>query len=113
MLRDIYSVADIFVMSSVSEPFGLTALEAAHHGDALILTKQSGVSEVVWSVMKYDYWDEDKLANELVTVAESEALMGMLRAGIAREYARISWADVAVACERVYNRLMSKSRVAA
>jgi len=47
--RDAYSVSDIFVMSSVSEPFGLTALEAAHHDNALIITKQSGVGEVLHS----------------------------------------------------------------
>ena len=60
-LRDIYSISDIFVMSSVSEPFGLTALEAAHHGNALVITKQSGVGEVLSSIVRYDFWDEDKL----------------------------------------------------
>ena len=69
-LRDIYAISDIFVMSSISEPFGLTALEAAHHGDALILTKQSGVSEIIWSAMTYDFWDGKKLADEIVSIAE-------------------------------------------
>ena len=104
-LRDIYSISDIFVMSSVSEPFGLTALEAAHHGNALIVTKQSGVGEVLNSVVRYDYWDEDKLAGALVNIAESPALVNTLRNGVSHEYARISWDDVAKKCIEVYDKV--------
>lgn len=102
-LRDIYSVSDVFVMSSVSEPFGLTALEAAHHGNVLILTKQSGVAEVLRDVMSYDFWDENKLADEIVAVAKSKALQKTLKERILQEYTRISWRDVAKKCIRVYN----------
>lgn len=102
-LRDIYQVSDIFVMSSISEPFGLTALEAAHHGDVLILTKQSGVSEVIRSAMRYDFWDTEKLADEIVAISKSKALKNTLKKGIAEEYLKISWADVAKRVERVYN----------
>ncbi|MBQ9020324.1 glycosyltransferase family 4 protein [Candidatus Saccharibacteria bacterium] len=102
-LRDIYSVSDVFVMSSVSEPFGLTALEAAHHGNVLILTKQSGVAEVLRDVMSYDFWDENKLADEIVAVAKSKALLKTLKERILQEYTRISWRDVAKKCIRVYN----------
>jgi glycosyltransferase involved in cell wall biosynthesis len=111
-LRDIYSVSDIFVMSSVSEPFGLTALEAAHHGNALILSKQSGVGEVIWSAMKYDYWDEEKLANAMVALAEWQPLADCLRRGAQREYARISWDDVAAACRDAYARVAVVREVA-
>lgn len=107
-LRDIYELSDIFVMSSISEPFGLTALEAAHHGDVLILTKQSGVAEVLKSSLRYDFWDEDKLANEILSVAESEALRNTLRQSIAREYRKISWQDVAKQCNREYAKLKGK-----
>lgn len=105
-LRDIYSISDIFVMSSISEPFGLTALEAAHHGDALILTKQSGVSEVIWSALTYDFWDEEKLANEILAVAENSALRESLQQNVAREYNQISWNQVAEKCLKVYNKAM-------
>lgn len=109
-LRDIYSLSDVFVMSSVSEPFGLTALEAAHHGNVLILTKQSGVAEVLRSVMEYDFWDEDKLADEIVAVARSKSLQKTLKSGILREYRRISWDDVAEKCIRVYNEVENHKR---
>lgn len=109
-LRDIYSISDIFVMSSVSEPFGLTALEAAHHGNALIVTKQSGVGEVLHSIVRYDFWDEDKLAGALVNIAESPALVNSLRDGIKHEYARISWDDVAKKCVEVYDEVRKHKR---
>jgi len=100
--RDAYSVSDIFVMSSVSEPFGLTALEAAHHGNALIISKQSGVGEVLHSIFRYDFWDVDALADQLVGIATSTALQDSLKQNILYEYDKISWHDVARTCMRVY-----------
>lgn len=107
-LRDVYSMSDIFVMSSVSEPFGLTALEAAHHGDALILTNQSGVSEVIWSAMKYDFWDEDKLADEILSIAANPALKKSLQENVSHEYNQISWDKVAKKCQKIYNSVKHK-----
>ncbi|MBQ3468286.1 glycosyltransferase family 4 protein [Candidatus Saccharibacteria bacterium] len=109
-LRDIYEVSDIFVMSSISEPFGLTALEAAHHGDVLILTKQSGAAEVLRSAMEYDFWDTDKLANEIVAITRSNGLRNTLKAGISQEYRRISWDDVASKLISVYNEISKRKR---
>lgn len=100
--RDSYSVSDVFVLSSVSEPFGLTALEAAHHDNALILTNQSGVSEVLKSTFKYDFWDIDRLADQIVGIATSDALRDTLKEDIAREYAKVSWNDVATRCLSMY-----------
>ena len=109
-LRDIYQVSDIFVMSSVSEPFGLTALEAAHHGDVLILTKQSGVAEVLKSAMEYDFWDTDKLADEVIAIARSRGLRQTLKDGISAEYRKISWDDVASKIISVYNEVDKHKR---
>ncbi len=101
--RDAYSVADVFVMSSVSEPFGLTALEAAHHDNAIILTKQSGVGEVLNSVFRYDFWDEDVLADQLIGIATSYVLKKSLQEDVKMEYARLSWHDAANTLMRIYN----------
>jgi glycogen synthase len=103
--RDAYSVADVFVMSSVSEPFGLTALEAAHHDSALIISKQSGVGEVLHSIFRYDFWDTDKLADQLVGIATSESLRNSLKENVKYEYDRISWHDVAKRCMTLYNSM--------
>lgn len=103
--RDAYTVADIFVMSSVSEPFGLTALEAAHHDNALIITKQSGVGEVLSNIFRYDFWDVDRLADQMIAVAASSSLKQELISNVKREYVRISWDDVAQRCLKLYERL--------
>ncbi len=106
--RDAYSVADIFVMSSVSEPFGLTALEAAAHDTAVLLSHQSGVGEVLSNVMRFDYWDTDKLADEIVGIATSDSLRQELAKNVAREYARISWQDVARHITSIYGKQGAK-----
>ena len=109
-LRDIYSLSDTFVMSSVSEPFGLTALEAAHHGDCLILTKQSGVSEIIWSALKYDYWDERKLAEEILAISKRPALRKALKDSIKKEYRQISWEKIARKCVGIYNETVKRKK---
>ena len=100
--RDAYSVSDVFVMSSVSEPFGLTALEAAHHDNALIISKQSGVGEVLKSIFRYDFWDINVLADQLVGIATSKALENSLKQNVTYEYAQLSWGDVAKKCMDIY-----------
>jgi glycogen synthase len=106
--RDAYSVSDIFVMSSVSEPFGITALEAAHHGNALILTNQSGASEVLDNIMRYDFWDEDKLADQIVSMATNPDLLHAMQDGVHREYVNITWTKAADKCLAVYEKMQQK-----
>ncbi len=101
--RDAYNVADIFVMSSVSEPFGLTALEAAAHDTAILLSRQSGVGEVLDNVMRFNYWDVDHLADEIVGIATSPSLSEELRKNASNEYDRISWRDIAKQVKHIYH----------
>lgn len=103
--RDVYAVADIFVMSSVSEPFGLTALEAAASHTALLISKQSGVGEVLSNILRFDYWDDRLLADQMVNLASSSALMHDLSRGVQEEFNRFSWNDVAEKCMRQYERV--------
>lgn len=103
-LRDVYGVADVFVMSSISEPFGLTALEAAADRDAVVITKQSGASEVLTNSLKYDYWDEDRLADILINLASSSALTSHLQMNAAEEIQHTSWHDIASHCLDQYTR---------
>lgn len=104
-LRDIYTITDVFIMSSVSEPFGLTALEAAHHKSALILTRQSGVSEIIWSAFKYNFWDEKKLADEILALSSHPVLKTTLQNNVIEEYNKYSWEKVAKKCLKIYNSL--------
>ena len=103
-LRDVYTISDVFVMSSISEPFGLTALEAAHHNNVLILTRQSGVSEIIWSALKYNFWDQKKLADDLIAIASNPTLRKTLQNNVKQEYCKISWDQVAKKCLNIYNK---------
>lgn len=100
--RDAYSVADIFIMSSVSEPFGLTALEAAHHDCALIISRQSGVGEILESIFRFDFWDTQLLADQILGLATSPALLRQMKNSIRHEYATLSWNDVGKKCISIY-----------
>ena len=106
--RDAYSVADIFVMSSVSEPFGLTALEAAHHDCALVISRQSGVGEVLQSIFRYDFWDTQLLADQILGLATSPALLNQMKSNIHKEYATISWNEVGQHCMNIYKTMENK-----
>lgn len=110
-LQQTYAASDVFVMSSVSEPFGLTALEAATYETAVLLTKQSGVGEVMRSVLRYDYWDVNKLADQLVNLATSTPLRHELGQHVAQEVQSSSWQRVG---ESLYGHLSrARAEVAA
>lgn len=100
--RDAYHLLDVFVMSSVSEPFGLTALEAAHHDTALLISNQSGVGEVLENILRFDYWDVDKMAQHMVSVSKSPELQQSLKQKVKEEYTQISWNDAAKKCIELY-----------
>ncbi len=100
--RDAYQIADMFVMSSVSEPYGLTALEAASADTAVLLSKQSGVSEVLHSTLQFDFWDTTKLADYIINVAEQPALKNSLAHNSKQEVNNLSWSNVARQISELY-----------
>jgi glycogen synthase len=93
--RDAYSVADIFVMPSVSEPFGLTPIEAAVYGTPSIVSWQSGVSEIFKNCLKVDYWDVNLMADKLIGALRSQALLDELSDNARGETSRYSWEHTA------------------
>ncbi len=103
--REFYELIDIFTLPSMVEPFGLTALEAAHYGSAVLVSKTSGVREVMQNVMDFDYWDTRRLADEIINISLSPALMHDLRAGAKREYLNISWDDIAEQLTHQYEKV--------
>ncbi len=108
-LRQVYEMADMFVMSSISEPFGITALEAAAHSTPTIITRQSGVAEVLTHSLKYDYWDVDKLADMMVNVASSKGLSQTLADNALRQLNDISWDRMAERCLSIYQNVTLRS----
>lgn len=89
--RDAYAIGDLFVMPSISEPFGLTPLEAIGYGTPALVSKQSGVSEVIQNCLKVDFWDIESMANQITAVMQNDGLRDELHINSLKEYERLSW----------------------
>ncbi len=87
----LYARADCFVMPSVSEPFGIVPLEAMANYAPCIISKQSGVSEVVKNVLKVDFWDVDEMANKILSVLSYKTLKKQLSVYGKREVDSLTW----------------------
>jgi len=94
-LRDAFKIADLFVMPSVSEPFGLTPLEAIGYGTPALVSYQSGVAEVLTNCLKVDFWDINELANQMTTVVRYDSLRDELLSQSYKEFQKLSWDDAA------------------
>jgi glycosyltransferase involved in cell wall biosynthesis len=93
--HEVYKTADLFVMPSVSEPFGITPLEAMKLGTPVLISKQSGVSEVVQHALKADFWDIDDMANKILSVVKYPGLGTTLSENGAVEASKLTWAAAA------------------
>lgn len=100
----IYRMADCYVMPSVSEPFGLAPLEAMRADVPVIISKQSGVSEVLTHALKVDFWDTDEIANKIVAVLKYPPLGQTLREHGSFELRKLTWEGAAEACVKSYAR---------
>ena len=102
----IFKMADLYVMPSVSEPFGIAPLEALSHNVPVIISKQSGVSEVLTHVLKVDFWDVEEMANKILAVLRHPPLQRTLRHHGAIELRKFSWRDSAVKLRKIYAALV-------
>ncbi len=105
-LADAFKVSDLFVMPSISEPFGLTPLEAVYYGTPVLVSKQSGVAEVLSNCLKVDYWDVNEMANQITSVVLHGGLRESLREGSAAELRQMSWNNSARKLQEIYGRVM-------
>jgi len=105
----IFQMADLYVMPSVSEPFGIAPLEALSHNVPVIISKQSGVSEVLTHALKVDFWDVDEMANKILAVLRHPPLSRTLRDHGHIELQKFSWVDSAKKLREVYQAAV-KSR---
>jgi len=109
--RDAFKIADLFVMPSVSEPFGLTPLEAINYGTPSLVSKQSGVSEVFKNCLKVDYWDIDEMSNLIASAIQSDAMLSELVDKASAEVELMSWTDSSKRIANFYRRHQKLSEV--
>ncbi len=106
-VEKVFKMADLYVMPSVSEPFGIAPLEAMSHDVPVIISKQSGVSEVLSHALKVDFWDVNEMANKIVAVLRHPPLASTLRQHGSFEVKRLNWTDAARACLGIYQQAMN------
>lgn len=107
-VKRLYSMSDLYVMPSVSEPFGISPLEAMMHGVPAIVSRQSGVSEVIENCIKVDFWNVEELAENILKVLRDQELKTNLQEEGHREVRAISWDSTAEKLEQIYSQVISK-----
>ena len=105
-LSTLYRNADLFVLPSVSEPFGIAPLEALANKTPVLISKQSGVTEILSHVLKTDFWDVDEMANKVVAVLRHESLRKTLQENGKHETYRCGWTHAAAKCIELYRKLL-------
>lgn len=90
-LQYLLSVSDVYCMPSVSEPFGLSAVEAAQFGVPCVISKQSGVAEVLQGALKFDFWDIDKAADYILNLLRDPVLSNKVIEDASNNLHNITW----------------------
>lgn len=102
----LYRKASCFVMPSLSEPFGLVALEAIGHGTPVVMSRQSGAAEVIEHCFKVDFWDTERFADCILTILREQPLADQLRAEAPRILQKLSWTNQSAQILSVYHSLL-------
>ena len=99
------SMADVYFMPSVSEPFGLSVLEAAQYHVPCVISRQSGAAEVVKSTLQADFWDTDKYANYIHALLRYRGLKTELTEKTEKELTSLTWTHTAEKILQIYNEV--------
>ncbi len=100
--RDSFRTSDLFIMPSVSEPFGIVPLEAVGYGSPVLISKQSGIAEVLNNSLKVDFWDIKKMVDQIAGVVQNDALRDELRDNAYSEYQKLTWRPAAKKVMSIY-----------
>lgn len=104
--QQLLSRADVFIMPSLSEPFGLVALEAAQHNTPVIISKNSGVAEVLPSATQLDYWDTDKMSEAVLSLLKDREAAQLQIASQQRDLSHVTWQNSIEKLGSVYKRAL-------
>lgn len=100
-----YQMASLYVMPSISEPFGITPLEAMRNGTPCLISTNSGVSEVINHCLKVDFWDIDRMSSQILATLKYPSLHSELRKNGLDEVCTFNWNNPAQKCVDVYTEL--------
>ncbi len=109
-VHKMFQLSDVYVMPSVSEPFGISPLEAMRSNVPVIISKQSGVAEVLDYAVKVDYWDVDALADAMHALIKYPALSNMFASKGLEEVTNLKWNNVAAKMKGIYERIIEESK---
>ena len=105
-VQKMFALSDVYVMPSVSEPFGISPLEAMRSNVPVIISKQSGVAEVLDYAIKVDYWDVDAMADAIYGLVKYPALSKTFASEGLREVTGLKWNDAAAKVKEVYRQVV-------
>ena len=103
-----FKYSDVYIMPSVSEPFGISPLEAMQSGVPVIISKQSGVSEILKHAIKIDFWDIDKMANAIYALLNYPSLAKTIGENGLKEANSLRWEESAKHVYNVYKSVLNQ-----
>ena len=106
---EMLKASDVYIMPSVSEPFGISPLEAMQMGVPSIISKQSGCAEILSNVIKTDYWDIDAMADAINSIVTYPAMYNQLREDGLNEVNQITWDKAGAKVIDIYNKVINKN----
>ena len=104
------NLSDVYIMPSVSEPFGISPLEAMQSNVPVIISKQSGVSEILTHAVKTDFWDIDEMADAIYGILNYPALAQMFIKNGKEEVVRLKWDNSARHVRDIYYRVIWQNK---
>lgn len=108
-VQQMFAVSDLYVMPSVSEPFGISPLEAMQSNVPVIISRQSGVSEILKHAIKVDFWDIDAMADAIYGILHYDALSVMFKKHGKTEVDNLKWENSALQVKKVYDKVLGKT----
>lgn len=105
-VNDLLACSDAYFMPSISEPFGLSAIEAAFHGAAGVISSHSGAAEVLSNALRAEFWDTDKFANYLYALLHYPVLRKTVTTHLQDDIKGLTWDKTANSILRVYDELI-------
>jgi glycosyltransferase involved in cell wall biosynthesis len=107
---EVLKASDVYIMPSVSEPFGISPLEAMQVSVPTIISKQSGCAEILEKCIKTDYWDIHAMADAVYSICTYPALYAYLRDEGKEEVDQIKWENVGYKVRGIYNEVLKNYR---